>query len=274
MEQGLKSRRKRDEIVSIKRRGILSLLFGGGENSALQQGRQQPSAEKENGGADESVEFFNRALLEAVREFGWGDEYRDEQVIVIDYINWFNAWQVGSPPGSPGGPSSPPTRRSSTRHALMVTDKALYILVVNRSRLTSPVEKKAGGKPPKGHRGNTKSKLLNWLSDGDVRQVKVVVRIEPSEIRQLSLPYQVVSLENGDEVAQRSRDIVIQLADRHLWLQCPTYEARSCAVEILQFWHSGRQETDLCVEPIPEAELLATLASPRNGKKQQECLIS
>jgi hypothetical protein len=82
--------------------------------------------------------FCSLALTEALSQRGWGDAYCSEQLRAADYVTWFNFTNLqDGPPVSPTGARSPSSSRpmsffrTTMRHALLVTDTALYLLEVH-----------------------------------------------------------------------------------------------------------------------------------------------
>jgi hypothetical protein len=82
--------------------------------------------------------FCILALTEALSQRGWGDAFCSEQLRAADYVTWFNFTNLqDGPPVSPTGARSPSSSRpmsffrTTMRHALLVTDTAIYLLEVH-----------------------------------------------------------------------------------------------------------------------------------------------
>jgi hypothetical protein len=82
--------------------------------------------------------FCSSALTEGLSQRGWGDAFCSEQLRAADYVTWFNFTNLqDGPPASPSSARSPSSSRpmsffrTTMRHALLVTDSAIYLLEVH-----------------------------------------------------------------------------------------------------------------------------------------------
>lgn len=91
-----------------------------------------------------------------------------------------------------------------------------------------------------GARGGGEGIAAVAVEKAKVKSIKLMDRLQPSELLKVSLPFREVTLRNGDVVAKRGCGIVLHTSvegrEGNLWLKCRSNQDRGALVEALVPW--------------------------------------
>lgn len=207
---------------------------------------------------DNPDRFWHESLAEALesRREVWCTAL--EMIVAVDFVTWVNCNIMQEPESQ--------RQYTTIRHALMLTEAAMYLIEVRlnsrHTRSSTPAD--VGDLPPRQKRSKS---ILNWLTshlDPSIVSVWSASRLIRADVRKVLLPYKSVTMRNGDEVAERSSDIVIVHSDgTHFWLQCTNNETRGILADELSQWHAQQDSGfELIMEQMVDADLMEVLQSP------------
>ncbi|CAM9325126.1 unnamed protein product [Scytosiphon promiscuus] len=258
--------------------------------SALKVGRAKtPRGVAEN---EERHHFFRDPRLETtlglIRS---GQPFCHERHIVVDFVRRAKPTTAGS------GKAEVQPMDDLLRHALLLTDAALYLLEVEMlptppppQSPTGPGSSTAAGStqsPTVGEVVSAASATASATEKPKVKSIKMMDRLMPSELLRVSLPFREMTLRNGDVVAKRGCGIVLhtKVDGRvgNLWLQCRSNQDRGALVDALVSWSeaSSPGKAELNVQQLAESPMameLARLEAARSADaarpKDTDCIIS
>lgn len=157
--------------------------------------------------------------------------------------------------------------KQTNRHALLLTDAALYLLEVEM--LPTPLPQSQSPTDPESWApvtaapaavGSTRHQPPGSgeavAEKPKVKSIKMMDRLMPSELLRVSLPFREMTLRNGDVVAKRGCGIVLhtKVGGRvgNLWLKCRTNQDRGALVDALVPWSetSSPGKTELNVQQV------------------------
>ncbi|CAM9556912.1 unnamed protein product [Ectocarpus fasciculatus] len=266
---------------------------------AATTGKEQRQEEEEDEEEDERRNFFLDPRLEATLALiRSGQAFCQERHIVVDFVRRAKPTTVGL------GKAELQPMDELTRHALLLTDAALYLLEVEMLPPVPPRSPSPGQARPPSQAGSPESteqgsfpRSPNVVGPGArggggvatvaVKSIKLMDRLLPSELLKVSLPFREVTLKNGDVVAKRGCGIVLHTSvegrEGNLWLKCRSNQDRGALVEAIVPWFETNSPTrrELNVQQVPESQMARQLArlnaaggSDVMRRKDTDCLIS
>jgi hypothetical protein len=223
----------------------------------------------------------SKALSESISGRFWGINFQSEVLLSVDYVTWFNSWIVEDENNDMEVedrlrcPSvSYASKRISVRHALLLTNFALYLLEVKLETDISVLPNRQNSlesaenyrKSPKRRHRKMRSRSFPLFNESKICDVQVVCRLDPKSIQEISLPYNTVKMSNGEEFAQRSADLVFaSKTGGHYWLQFQSNQVRGKVVDVLHEWFESLSEgNELIMSQVMSAELLRIVAEESN----------
>jgi hypothetical protein len=225
-------------------------------------------------------------LSDALIDDQWSDAFVKDEILVVDYVTWFNCWNPDEFEESestdsyyssdedlfnerPRIPSAIMQRtRTTVRHALLLTHLTLYLIEVqlktdlcdsSRPQL-STVDSDDFVDLMKSRSSSYEERSTSSLERAKISALKIVCRLEPSDVLEITLPYRTIALPNGDEFAERSTDLVITTTEEiHFWLQFQSNEARGSMLDFLHVWYNQgtiSKSVDLLVNQVNDEDIL------------------